>query len=168
MIMTMLKQSTRYYLDEKEYEVASTYAELYGKIIIQYSNNRNQAIAALRDLAYEFLIIGHHRSSKKYYNDIQKHFGSKALSDYDLVHLAEAEEKLGHLDKAMSGYQSLVRRFPRSRYVKSSYDQMSRICTLCGNRNKAIWFHELSLQISKSGPLKKTPRKAKKVNSKLY
>ena len=83
MIMTILKQTIRFHLDEKEHEIASVYAELYCKMVVQYIHKREQAIAALKDLAYEFYIYEHYRHSLKYYLEVKKQYGDSALNDHE-------------------------------------------------------------------------------------
>ncbi|MBN2143319.1 MAG: hypothetical protein JW774_01725 [Candidatus Aureabacteria bacterium] len=145
MIMTILKQTIRFHLDEKEHEIASVYAELYSKMVVQYVNKREQALAALKDLAYEFHIYGHHRSALKYYLEVKKQYGDSALNDQDILYLAESCEKLGQANEALLEYQRLIRYYPYSPHVKMAYENISRIYQSCSNQNKAEMFKKMAL-----------------------
>ena len=144
MIMTILKQTTAYHLDEKEYEVANVYADLYSKMVVQFVNQRKHAIAALKDLAYEFFINGLLRNAEKYYHLVKNHYGITALNDTDLLRLAEIQEKTNHADDALENYHRILRFYPNSLHLRETYGGISRICELCGNTAKAKTFRELS------------------------
>jgi tetratricopeptide (TPR) repeat protein len=152
MILTILKQTTRFHLDEKDFEVANVYADLYSQMIIHYINKRGQAVAALKDLAYEFYIIGLYRNAEKYYRLVKEHYGVTALNDQDLVRFGEILEKLDHLGEAMNFYQRVVRYYPHSPCIRDACRQISRIFDLCGNRNKASFFRGLSNPGKQSHP----------------
>ncbi len=139
----MLKQTIRFHLDEKDYEVANVYADLYCKMILQYLNKPDQAIAALSDLALDFFIIGHYRSTKKYYLELKEHYGHKALSDKDLIRFAETLEKLQQPHEAFLEYQHLVRFHSHSPYVLQSLRHIISICDDCSNKSKAQIFRDL-------------------------
>jgi hypothetical protein len=143
MILTILKQTTRFHLDEKDYEVANLYADMYCKMIVQYLNKPDQAIVALRDLAFDFFIIGHYRSAKKYYLELKEHYGHGAFLDEDLMHFAETLEKLRHTHEALLEYQYLIRMQPHSPYIAKSLRHIISICDECSNKNKAQLFRDL-------------------------
>ena len=147
MIMTILKQTTAFHLDEKDFEVANVYADLYSKMIVQFVNQRKSAIAALKDLAYEFFINGLFRNAEKYYLMAKDHYGITALNDNDLIHLAESHEKLGRLDEALNCYQRLVRYYPNSAHLNETYKRITGICELCSNKSKARVFRNLQAPV---------------------
>lgn len=144
MILTIMKQTTQYYLEEKEFEIAAVYADLYCKMVIQYLPKKDQALAALKDLAYDFYNIGHYRSAKKYFLEVKKNFDISSLTEKDLILLAETEEKLGCLDQAIIAYERLIRFHPDSIFVTKSYQEISRIYRRFNNRFKAKSYLRLS------------------------
>ena len=143
MIMTILKQTTTYYLDEKDFEVANVYADLYSKTVVQFVNHRKHAITALKDLAYEFFINGLLRNAQRYYLMVKDHYGITALNDKDLLSLAEIQEKLNHHDDALENYHRILRFYPHSHHLQETYKGISRICEICGNRTKAEFFKSM-------------------------
>ncbi|EKD27284.1 MAG: hypothetical protein ACD_79C00771G0006 [uncultured bacterium] len=143
MILTILKQTTLFHLDEKDFEVANVYADLYSQMIVQYVNKRNQAIAALKDLAYEFYINNLFRNATKYYNMIQEHYGITAFNDDDLYRFGNIQEKLNHFNEAINYYQRIIRYFPNSSHLKNTYKNISKVFDICGNSNKANTFKNI-------------------------
>jgi len=135
--MTILKQTTCFHLNEKDFEIANVYADLYSQMIIQYINMKNQAVASLKDLALEFYNQELYRNAEKYFLLIQHHYGEDAFNAEDYLIFGEIEEKLNHVSSAMASYQHIVRRFKNSAYVKEAYQHLIRLYSLCNNRSKA-------------------------------
>lgn len=144
MIMTILKQTTRYYLEEKEYEVANVYGNLYAETALNYSQNQKKCATALTDLAHDFFISEQYRSAKSHYQEVIRHFGEKSLSEKGLFNLALCELRLHHSDEALKWFQKLVRTYPYSSFVRETFKYMSQICDDCFNRKQAEIFRELS------------------------
>ncbi|MBN1522319.1 MAG: hypothetical protein JW928_07280 [Candidatus Aureabacteria bacterium] len=134
MILTQLKQISRYYLEEKELETAFLHYTLFERILIDHQKKKRYAVIGIRESAEDFFFEKQYRAAAKFYNDMRNTFGQHSLRDVDQYRLAKSFFQIGYMDKALEEYKTFTSFYAYSPLLTKAYKDIANIYYLCGNK----------------------------------
>ena len=160
MILTNLKQTSRYYLEEKEYETAYLHYSLFERILIDHQNKKRYAVIGIRESAEDFFFEKQYRAAAKFYQDLRTSFGQNSLRDIDQYRFAKSLFNLNQIDKALNEYKTFTAYYGYSSILNKAYKDIANIYLLCGNNIMFDQYIELSKGKFK---LKRKPKRISKL-----
>ena len=134
MILTNLKQTSRYYLEEKEFETAYLHYTLFERILIDHQKKKRYAVIGIRESAEDFFFEKKYRAATKFYKDIRTTFGQNNLRDIDQYRLAKSLFFMNNLDEALEEYKTFTAYYAYSSLLSKAYKDIANIYFLCGNK----------------------------------
>ena len=134
MILTNLKQTSRYYLEEKEYETAYLHYCLFERILIDHQREKRYAVIGVRESAEDFFFEKQYRAAAKFYKDLKAAFDQSSLRDIDQYRLAKSLFYTGNLDEALEEYRIFTAYYAYSPLLSKAYKDIANIYYSCGNK----------------------------------
>lgn len=134
MILTKLKQTSKYFLEEKELETAYLHYRIFERILIDHQRKKRYAVIGLRETAEDFYFEKKFRAAAKFYEDMRETFGQDSLRDIDQYRLAKSYLHTNNLNKALEEFKTFTSFYPYSQLLKKAYKEIASIYYLCGNK----------------------------------
>ena len=144
MILTNLKQTSRYYLEEKEYETAYLHYTLFERILLDHQKKKRYAVIGIRESAEDFFFEKRYRAATKFYRDMRYHFGQNNLRDVDQFRLAKSLSQMNNIDEALEEFKIFTSCYSYSSLLTKAYKEIANIYSLCGNKIMFQYYIDLS------------------------
>jgi hypothetical protein len=144
MILTNLKQTSRFFLEEKELETAFLHYTLFERILLDHQNEKRYAIIGVRETAEDFFFDRKYRAAAKFYSDLRDSFGQNNLRDIDQYRLARSFFQVSHFDEALREFKVFTTYYGYSTLLSKAYKDIANIYYLCGNRKLFQYYLDLS------------------------